>query len=87
MKAKVGQLLYNLYLTERLKAEVLEKLYSKNQLSLRIDLGKDRDGHDIIMDILISRITPQVKEIKEDEGVPEPPPSSKVEEGSAQSTN
>ncbi|MBI2184484.1 MAG: hypothetical protein HYU39_05940 [Thaumarchaeota archaeon] len=87
MKAKVGQLLYNLYLTDRLKAEVLEKLYSKNQISLRIDLGKDRDGKDIIMDILISRITPQVKAMKEDEGVPEPAQSDKASEGSVQPTS
>ncbi len=73
MKAKVGQLLYNLYLAERLKAEVVEKLYSKNRISLQIDLGKDKDGNDVVMDILLSRIPPKVREIKEDEGVPEPP--------------
>jgi len=29
LKAKIGQLLYNTYLVERLKGEIVEKLYSK----------------------------------------------------------
>jgi hypothetical protein len=81
MKAKIGQLLYNLILTDRLKAEVVEKLYSRNQISLRVDLGRDKEGNNIVMDILLSRIPPQVREMKEDKGIPEPSQPEKADEG------
>ena len=81
MKAKIGQLLYNMILTDRLKAEVVEKLYSRNQISLRVDLGRDKEGNNIVMDILLSRIPPQVREMKEDKGIPEPSQPEKTDEG------
>lgn len=72
LKAKIGQLLYNMYLVDRLKVEILEKLAVRNQVSMRIQLGKDKHGNDIIMDVFLNRFSPKVKEIKEDTGVPEP---------------
>ena len=85
LKAKVGQLLYNTYLVDRLKVEILEKLSVRNQVSLRIELGKDKYGNDIVMDVFLNRFSPKVKEIKEDTGVPEPmgtetPPADHREE-------
>ena len=72
LKAKVGQLLYNMYLVDRLKLEILEKLSARNQVSMHIELGKDKYGNDIVLDVFLNRFSPKVKEIKEDKGVPEP---------------
>ena len=73
LKAKIGQLLYNTYLVERLKGEIVEKLYSKNQLSMRMELGKDRAGNDIVLDIFLNKFSSDLRGIKEDKGIPEPP--------------
>jgi len=72
LKAKIGQLLYNTYLVERLKGEIVEKLHSKNQVSIRMELGKDRTGNDIVLDIFLNRFSPDLRGIKEDKGIPEP---------------
>ena len=72
LKAKIGQLLYNMYLVDRLKGELLEKLSVRNQVSMRIELGQDKSGNDVILDIFLNRFSPKVKEMKEDTGVPEP---------------
>ena len=72
LKAKIGQLLYNVYLVDRLKGELLEKLSVRNQVSMRIDLGQDKSGNDVVLDVFLNRFSPKVKEMKEDTGVPEP---------------
>jgi hypothetical protein len=72
LKAKIGQLLYNMYLVDRLKAELLEKLSVRNQVSMRIELGQDKSGNDVVLDVFLNRFSPKVKEMKEDTGVPEP---------------
>ncbi|MBM3898376.1 MAG: hypothetical protein FJ358_07645 [Thaumarchaeota archaeon] len=72
LKAKIGQLLYNMYLVDRLKAELLEKLSVRNQVSMRIELGQDKTGNDVVLDVFLNRFSPKVKEMKEDTGVPEP---------------
>lgn len=72
LKAKIGQLLYNMYLVDRLKTELLEKLSARNQVSMRIELGQDKYGNDIVLDVFLNRFSPKVKEMKEDTGVPEP---------------
>ncbi len=73
LKGKIGQLLYNSYLVERLKGEIMEKLYSRNKVSMRIELGKDRTGNDIVLDIFLNRFSSGLRGIKEDKGIPEPP--------------
>ena len=85
LKAKIGQLLYNVYLVDRLKLEILEKLSARNQVSMHIELGKDKYGNDLVLDVFLNKFSPKVKEMKEDEGVPEPmaqesAPSSPPEE-------
>ena len=72
LKAKIGQLLYNMYIVDRLKGEILEKLSVRNQVSVRIDLGQDKSGNDIVLDVFLNRFSPKLKEMKEDHGVPEP---------------
>ena len=72
LKAKIGQLLYNMYLVDRLKAELLEKLSVRNQVSMRIELGQDKSGNDVVLDVFLNRFSPKVKEMKENTGIPEP---------------
>jgi len=73
LEAKVGQFIYNSVLTERLREFLVRRVRDKNNISIRIDLGRDRTGDKIVMDVLISRITPQVAEMKSTDGEPEPP--------------
>lgn len=72
LKAKIGQLLYNMYLVDRLKLEILEKLSARNQVSMHIELGKDKYGNDLVLDVFLNKFSPKIKEMKEDEGIPEP---------------
>jgi len=65
LKAKIGQLLYNMYLVDRLKAELLEKLSVRNQVSMRIELGQDKSGNDVVLDVFLNRFSPKVKEMNE----------------------
>ena len=71
-EAKVGQFIYNTVLTERLREFLVRRVKDKDNVSLRIDLGKDRTGNQIVMDVLISRITPQIAKLKSTDGEPEP---------------
>ena len=82
LEAKVGQFIYNTVLTERLREFLVRRVRDKNNVSLRIDLGKDRTGNQIVMDVLISRITPEIAKLKSTDGEPEPP--SEKEESSAE---
>ena len=73
LEAKVGQFIYNTVLTERLREFLVRRVRDKDNVSLRIDLGRDRTGNQVVMDVLISRITPEVARLKSTEGEPEPP--------------
>src|SRR5579875_1786200 len=64
LKAKIGQILYNNYITDRLKEEVLQRVAHRNSLALRMSLGKDSTGEEVFLDILVNRIRPEVEELK-----------------------
>jgi hypothetical protein len=64
LKAKIGQILYNNYITDRLREEVLQRVAHRNSLALRISLGKDSNGEEVCLDILVNRIRPEVEELK-----------------------
>ena len=82
LKSKIGQLLYNTYLVERLKSEIKENLHSRNQLSLRMDLGSDSGGNDIVLDIFLNRFSPELSNIKNSKGIPEPDRLATIENDS-----
>ena len=64
MKAKIGQILYNNYITDRLKEEVLQRVAHRNSLALRMSIGKDSTGDEVYLDILVNRVRPEVEELK-----------------------
>ena len=39
---------------------------------MRIELGQDKSGNDVVLDVFLNRFSPKVKEMKEDTGIPEP---------------
>jgi hypothetical protein len=64
LKAKIGQILYNNYITDRLREEVLQRIAHRNNLSLRMSLGKDSTGEEIFLDVLVNRARPEVEKLK-----------------------
>ncbi|MHB8567434.1 MAG: ParB/RepB/Spo0J family partition protein [Nitrososphaerales archaeon] len=64
LKAKIGQILYNNYITDRLREEVLQRVAHRNSLALRMSIGKDSTGEEVYLDILVNRVRPEVEELK-----------------------
>ncbi|MGI0092360.1 MAG: ParB/RepB/Spo0J family partition protein [Nitrososphaerales archaeon] len=64
LKAKIGQILYNNYITDRLREEVLQRVAHRNSLSLRMSMGRDPSGEEVFLDILVSRGMPEVDKLK-----------------------
>jgi len=64
LKAKIGQILYNNYITDRLREEVLQRVAHRNSMSLRMTLGRDPTGEEVFLDILINRTRPEVDQLK-----------------------
>ena len=64
LKAKIGQILYNNYITDRLREEVLQRVAHRNSMSLRMTLGRDAAGEEVFLDILINRSRPEVEQLK-----------------------
>jgi ParB-like nuclease domain len=64
LKAKIGQILYNNYITDRLREEVLQRVAHRNSVSLRMSMGRDASGEEIFLDILINRTRPEIEELK-----------------------
>jgi hypothetical protein len=64
LKAKIGQILYNNYITDRLREEVLQRVAHRNSLALRMSLGRDSNGEEVYLDILVNRVRPEVEQLK-----------------------
>ncbi|MHB1908787.1 MAG: ParB N-terminal domain-containing protein [Nitrososphaerales archaeon] len=64
LKAKIGQILYNNYITDRLREEVLQRVAHRNSLALRMSLGKDSNGEEVYLDILVNRSRPEIEQLK-----------------------
>ncbi len=64
LKAKIGQILYNNYITDRLREEVLQRVAHRNSLALRMSLGRDPSGEEVFLDILVNRVRPEIEELK-----------------------
>lgn len=54
-EAKLGQFIYTLVMYERLKEYLLEKVSSRQGVSLRIELGTDSEGNTVYLDVRLSR--------------------------------
>jgi hypothetical protein len=64
LKAKIGQILYNNYITDRLREEILQRVAHRKNLALRMSLGRDSNGEEVFLDMLINRVRPEVEELK-----------------------
>ena len=66
LKAKVGQILYNEFITGRLKEEVLAQFLQRGPIELSYSLGKDSDGEEICINARIYRRPAQLETFKEE---------------------
>lgn len=57
-ESKLGQFIYTMIMYERLKEYLVEKVRGRGRISIRIDLGKDKAGNSVVMDITLSSISP-----------------------------
>ncbi|MEM0384365.1 MAG: hypothetical protein QXV27_05925 [Candidatus Caldarchaeum sp.] len=58
-ESKLGQFIYTMVMYERLREYLLEKLRGKDRLSVRINLGADKAGNQVVMDVVLTAVKPQ----------------------------
>ncbi|MCS7129713.1 MAG: hypothetical protein NZ919_03655, partial [Candidatus Caldarchaeum sp.] len=59
-ESKLGQFIYTMVMYERLREYLLEKLRGKDRLSVRINLGTDKAGNQVLMDVVLTAVKPQL---------------------------
>ncbi|MEM4352968.1 MAG: hypothetical protein QXV68_05055 [Candidatus Caldarchaeum sp.] len=59
-ESKLGQFIYTMVMYERLREYLLEKLRGKDRLSVRINLGADKAGNQVVMDVVLTAVKPQL---------------------------
>ncbi|MCS6784352.1 MAG: ParB N-terminal domain-containing protein [Candidatus Caldarchaeum sp.] len=59
-ESKLGQFIYTMVMYERLRDYLLEKLKGKDRLSVRINLGSDKSGNQVFMDVILTAVRPQL---------------------------
>ncbi|MCS7138330.1 MAG: hypothetical protein NZ941_08200, partial [Candidatus Caldarchaeum sp.] len=59
-ESKLGQFIYTMVMYERLREYLLEKLRGKDRLSVRINLGTDKSGNQVLMDVVLTAVKPQL---------------------------
>ncbi|MDW8083869.1 MAG: hypothetical protein RMI49_01525 [Candidatus Caldarchaeum sp.] len=59
-ESKLGQFIYTMVMYERLRDYLLEKLKGKDRLSVRINLGADKTGNQVFMDVILTAVKPQL---------------------------
>ena len=69
-ESKVGQFIYTMVMYERLREYLLDKVKGRGRVSVRINLGQDKHGNHIFMDIILTSVkpemlSPQPKEVEE----------------------
>ncbi len=59
-ESKVGQFIYTMVMYERLKEYLLERVKGRGKVSLRINLGTDKSGNTVFMDVILTTVKPQM---------------------------
>ncbi|MEM0348984.1 MAG: ParB N-terminal domain-containing protein [Candidatus Caldarchaeum sp.] len=59
-ESKLGQFIYTMVMYERLRDYLLDKLKGKDRVSVRINLGSDRSGNQVVMDVVLTTVRPQL---------------------------
>jgi hypothetical protein len=66
LKAKIGQILYNEFITGRLKDEVLSQFAQRGNIDLSYSLGPDTNGDEIRIDARIYRASSGLERVKQE---------------------
>ncbi len=66
LKAKVGQILYNEFITGRLKEEVLAQFMQRGPIELSYSLGRDSNREEICINARIYRKPVQLESLKQE---------------------
>jgi len=72
LESKVGQFIYTMVMYERLREFLMERVRGRGRLSFRIELGKDRLGRQVMMDVAVSTVLPPPGKLNVPAGEPEP---------------
>ncbi|MEM0441042.1 MAG: hypothetical protein QXF45_04605 [Candidatus Caldarchaeum sp.] len=59
-ESKLGQFIYTMVMYERLREYLIDKLKGKERLSVRLNLGTDKQGNQIFMDVILTSVKPQL---------------------------
>ena len=59
-ESKLGQFIYTMVMYERLKEYLLEKVRGRGRVSVRINLGQDKNGNHVFMDVILTSIKPDI---------------------------
>jgi len=59
-ESKLGQFIYTMVMYERLKEYLVEKVKGRGRVSVRINLGQDKSGNHIFMDVILTSVKPEV---------------------------
>lgn len=59
-ESKLGQFIYTMVMYERLRDYLLDKLKGKDRVSVRINLGADKQGNQVVMDVVLTAERPQL---------------------------
>lgn len=59
-ESKLGQFIYTMVMYERLRDYLLDKLKGKDRVSVRINLGADKQGNQVVMDVVLTAVRPQL---------------------------
>lgn len=68
LKAKIGQVLYNEFITGRLKEEILSQFMQRGTIDLSYSLGKDANGDEICVNARIYRRPAQLEKFGQELG-------------------
>ncbi len=58
-ESKLGQFIYTMVMYERLKEYLIDKVRGRGRVSVRINLGQDKNGNHIFMDVILTSIKPE----------------------------
>lgn len=59
-ESKLGQFIYTMVMYERLREYLLERLRGKDRLNIRLNLGEDKAGNQVFMDVVLTAVKPQL---------------------------
>ena len=59
-ESKLGQFIYTMVMYERLREYLLDKVKGRGRVSVRINLGQDKSGNHVFMDVILTSVKPEM---------------------------